>query len=67
MTTWHTQSLDEAIFYFLSCVHPCGPPTDASDSWAIVAVGHPQWADQVRDRLAHPGGRWLDDFLHSGK
>jgi|WetSurMetagenome_2_1015567.scaffolds.fasta_scaffold16151_3 hypothetical protein len=64
-TTWHTEALDEAIFYFLNCAHPCGPPTDPSDSWVVAAVGNPQWAKQVRERLANPYGKWLDDYLRS--
>jgi hypothetical protein len=53
ITTWHAnESLDEALWYFVDVAGLVEPAAD----WLVVAVGHHDWTDQIRQRLSDLSG-----------
>ncbi|MDB6019130.1 MAG: hypothetical protein JWR19_3619 [Pedosphaera sp.] len=53
MTTWHsTDSLDEALWFFVYNAYPDDGYSDACRSNLAITVGHPEWAEQIGKRLA---------------
>jgi hypothetical protein len=52
MTTWHDETLDEALDFFANWSIPSGRFEAGSDYWLAVIVGNPEWAATIRRCLA---------------
>jgi hypothetical protein len=53
MTTWHAEdSLDEALWYFVSCAFPDDGYRDTTRTALAISIGRPDWHEQIRRRLA---------------
>jgi hypothetical protein len=56
MTTWHEEdSLDEALWFFVSCAYPDDGYQDTTKSALAISIGTPAWDEQIRSRLADVG------------
>jgi hypothetical protein len=53
MTTWHEEeSLDEALWFFVSCAYPDDGYRNTSRSALVISIGKPGWHEQICRRLA---------------
>ena len=53
MTTWHSQdSLDEALWFFVSNAYPDGGYWDTSRSGLAISIGSRDWDEHICKRLA---------------
>jgi hypothetical protein len=53
MTTWHTdESLDEALWFFVSSAFPDREYCDTTRSGLAISVGRPAWDEHIRRRLS---------------
>jgi hypothetical protein len=53
MTTWHEEdSLDETLWFFVSCAIPDDAYQNTSRSALVISIGNPVWDEQIRRRLA---------------
>jgi hypothetical protein len=53
MTTWHAKdSLDEALWFFVSYAYPDDGYRDTSGAALAISIGKPGWDEQIRRRLA---------------
>src|SRR6266567_7265339 len=53
MTTWHSEdSLDEALWYFVSSAFPDDGYGDTTRSGLAISIGRPDWDQQICRRLA---------------
>jgi hypothetical protein len=52
MTTWHTQeSLDEALWFFVSDTHPDDEYSSTCGCGVAISIGNTAWAEHIRTRL----------------
>ena len=53
MTTWHSEdSLDEALWFFVSNAYPDDGYWDTTRSALAISIARPDWDEQIRRRLA---------------
>jgi hypothetical protein len=53
MTTWHAKdSLDEALWFFVSSALPDDGYWETSRSGLAISIGRPEWDEHIRMRLA---------------
>jgi len=53
MTTWHSEeSLDEALWFFVTVAHPDEGYEDTTRSAIAISVAAPAWDEQIRRRLS---------------
>src|ERR1700681_2388283 len=53
MTTWHSEdSLDDALWFFVYSAYPDDGYLDTCRSALALTVGHPEWDEHIRKRLA---------------
>lgn len=54
MTTWHEDSLDEAIWFFLYTAFPDDEFWDTCRCALAISIGNPAWAASIRRALSDP-------------
>ena len=52
MTTWHDESLEDALDFFVNASYPTEGFAAGSDFWLAVCVNNPAWAHTIERRLA---------------
>jgi hypothetical protein len=53
MTTWHAkESLDEALWFFVSCAFPDDGYRNTSRTALAISIGKPDWQEQIHRRLS---------------
>src|SRR5215469_8684716 len=51
MTTWHDESLSDAIWYFRNCAWPAETFAPQCSEWIAVAIDNSEWTNQIEKGL----------------
>jgi hypothetical protein len=52
MTTWHeSDSLEDALDFFVNFAIPTGGFVESSNCWLAISVNNPKWAETLKQRL----------------